>query len=100
MVVSKETINDYKNQGVALLKNIISNHWLEKLAKGIEKNFKNPSQYKCVYEEKNEKEIFYDDYCNWQRIEEYKDFIFNSDIAKVAAELMQSKKVIKHTFYI
>ena len=93
MVVSKETINDYKNQGVALLKNIISNHWLEKLAKGIEKNFKNPSQYKCVYEEKNDKEIFYDDYCNWWRIEEYKDFIFNSDIAKVAAELMQSKKV-------
>ena len=93
MVVNKEIINDYKDHGVALIRNIISNQWLEKLAKGIEKNFQNPSQYKCVYEEENGKEIFYDDYCNWQRIEEYKDFIFNSNIAKIAAQLMQSKRV-------
>ena len=57
MVVNKDTINDYKDHGVALLKNVISKDWLEKLAKGIEKNFKNPSQYKCVYEEKDGKEI-------------------------------------------
>ena len=59
----------------------------------MKKILKNPSQYKCVYEEKDGKEIFYDDYCNWQRIEEYKEFIFNSNIAKIAAQLMQSKKV-------
>ena len=47
MVVNKDIINDYKDHGVALLKNVISKDWLEKLAKGIEKNFKNPSQYKC-----------------------------------------------------
>ena len=35
----------------------MSNDWLEKLAKGIEKNFKNPSQYKCVYEKENNKEL-------------------------------------------
>ena len=93
MVVNKETINDYKDHGVALLRNFISSDWLKKLAKGIEKNFQNPSQYKCVYEKKDDKEIFYDDYCNWQRIEEYKDFIFNSDIAKIAGQLMQSKRV-------
>ena len=48
MVVNKEIINDYKNHGVVLLKNVISEDWLEKLAKGIEKNFKDPSQYKFV----------------------------------------------------
>ena len=93
MLVKEEIINDYKKHGVALLRDVIANSWLEKLAKGIEKNFQNPSQYKCVYEKEKSKEIFYDDYCNWQRIEEYKDFIFNSDIAKIAAQLMQSKKV-------
>ena len=93
MFVNEETVNDYKKQGVALFRNVISSDWLEKLAKGIEKNFLDPSKYKCVYEQENGKEIFYDDYCNWQRIEEYKDFIFNSDIAKIAAQLMQSKKV-------
>ena len=93
MLVNKDIINDYKNHGVALLRNVVSENWLEKLAKGIEKNFQNPSQYKCVYEEENGKEIFYDDYCNWQKIKEYKDFIFNSNIAKIAAQLMKSKNV-------
>ena len=93
MFVKDETVNDYKNHGVALLRNVISSDWLEKLARGIEKNFLDPSKYKCVYEQENGKEIFYDDYCNWQRIEEYKDFIFNSGIAKIAGQLMQSKRV-------
>ena len=93
MFVKEETVNDYKNYGVTLLRNVISSDWLEKLAKGIKKNFQNPSQYKCVYEKENNKEIFYDDYCNWHKIEEYKDFIFNSDIAKIAGQLMQSKRV-------
>ena len=43
-------INNYKKFGVVLIKNIISKKWIETLAKGIEKNFKNPSQYKCVNE--------------------------------------------------
>ena len=38
MVVNKEIINDYKDHGVALLRNFISSDWLKKLAKGIEKN--------------------------------------------------------------
>ena len=48
MLVNEETINNYKKYGVALLRNVISTDWLKKLAKGIEKNFQNPSQYKCV----------------------------------------------------
>ena len=53
----------------------------------------NPSKYKCVYEKNNKKELFYDDYCNWSRIKEYKNFIFNSNIAFIAKLLMQSNKV-------
>ena len=93
MSVDQTIIDDYKKFGAVLIKNVISKNWIEKLSKGIEKNFKNPSKYKCVYEVKNGKEIFYDDYCNWQKIDEYKDFIFNSNIAKIASQLMQSKKV-------
>ena len=29
----------------------------------------------------NKKELFYDDYCNWNKIVEYKNFIFNSGIS-------------------
>lgn len=93
MLIEQDTVNLYQDQGVVLVKKIISSNWIKKLKAGIKKNFKNPSQYKCVYEKKNDKELFYDDYCNWQRIKEYKDFFYNSGIAEIALQLMQSKKV-------
>ncbi len=83
----------FEKNGVVLLKNVINEKWIDELKKGVEFNFKQPSKYKCVYEKKNKKEIFYDDYCNWQRIKEYKNFIFNSNISEIVKILMQSKKV-------
>ena len=93
MLLIKSAINDYQNYGVAILRNIIPNEWIKKLQIGVIKNFKNPSKYKCVYEKNIEKELFYDDYCNWQNIDEYKQFFFNSRVAKIVSQLMKSKKV-------
>ena len=93
MKLHQPIIDDYTKNGVVIIRNIVSSYWLEQLSIGMEKNFKNPSKYKCVYEKKKNKELFFDDYCNWQRIEEYKNFFFNSNIANIAAQLMQSKKV-------
>ena len=92
MLLDESVINNYQNYGVTVLRNIISKKWIEKLRIGVIKNFKNPSKYKCVYEKDIEKELFYDDYCNWQRIDEYKQFFFNSDVAKIVSQLMKSKK--------
>ena len=91
---NKEIIKKFKDDGVVLLKQIIDISWINILREGVEKNFNNPSQYKCVYEtDEDQNELFYDDYCNWNRIEEYKNFIFNSNIAIIAKKLMQSNKV-------
>ena len=93
-MISEDIINKYKEDGVVILKNVIDHKWIETLRIGVEKNFRSPSKYKCVYEtDENNNELFYDDYCNWNRIEEYKRFIFNSNIAEVAKKLMQSYKV-------
>ena len=93
MILNKNLVMDYNNNGVVVLRNIVTNQWLEQLSIGIKKNFENPSQYKCVYEQKEEKELFFDDYCNWKRIKEYKNFLFHSNIPIIAAQLMQSQKV-------
>ncbi len=93
MIIEKNIISEYKKNGVVLIKNAISSYWLNQLSIGIEKNFINPSKYKCVYEKKNSVELFFDDYCNWQRITEYKNFFFKSNVAKLASQLMRSKKV-------
>ena len=82
MILNKEKIDDYLNNGVTILRNVISEEWLKKIEIGIEKNFKNPSIYKCVYEKTNNRELFYDDYCNWKRILEYKDFFLIQEFQK------------------
>ena len=92
-MIKKSIIKEYKKNGVVVLRDIISKKWINILKNGVKKNFENPSKYKCVYEKNNQKEIFYDDYCNWNRIKEYKQFIFQSNISEVAKELMQSVKV-------
>ena len=76
MNIETKNIDEFSNLGVTVLRKLISDYWLKKIKIGVEKNFKNPSIYKCVYEKNNQKELFYDDYCNWKRITEYKDFFF------------------------
>ena len=92
MHLDNKEINFYQNNGVLHLKNLISEKWIKILKEGIKINFENPSKYKCVYEKLNDKELFYDDYCNWKRINQYKQFFFNSNIALIASQLMKSKK--------
>ena len=92
-MISKKNIEHYNNNCVVVLRNVIQKKWITILKRGLKKNFQNPSKYKCVYEINNKKELFYDDYCNWNKIEEYKNFIFKSNIGYIAQELMQSKKV-------
>ena len=92
-MINNSVIKNYNYNGVVVLRNIINIKWITLLKRGVRKNFQNPSKYKCVYEKNNKKELFYDDYCNWNKIEEYKNFIFQSDIANIAKVLMQSNKV-------
>ena len=92
-MISNSSIKNYNIDGVVVLRNIVNIKWINILKRGLRKNFQNPSKYKCVYEQNNKKELFYDDYCNWNKIGEYKNFIFNSGISNIAKELMQSKKV-------
>jgi len=92
-VIKNSIIENYKNNGVVVLRNIISKKWINILKLGLKKNFQKPSKHKCVYEKNDKKELFYDDYCNWNKIKEYKNFIFQSDIAIIAKILMQSNKV-------
>ena len=57
-MINKEISEQFLKNGVVLLKNIINQNWVEELRRGINFNFKNPSKYKCVYEEKLGKTYF------------------------------------------
>ncbi len=84
-------VDEFERRGAVCLRAVFAQSWLDKLADGVDKNFADPGPEHTVYTRKGEPGGFYDDYCNWQRIDEYRDFVMNSPAAEIAARLMQSK---------
>lgn len=91
MITSEETISQFKQSGAAVLRGYFKD-WVEPLREGIEKNLASPSPYVRDYTDSAQGR-FFGDYCNWQRIDEYRDFLFKSPAAKIARELMGSQNV-------
>ena len=91
-MLSQATIDSFQNDGIAFIPGLFKAH-LESLRMGVQKNIEEPGPYAA--ENLNEDEIgrFFDDYCNWQRINEFRNAAFDKNIAKAAALLMQSTTV-------
>ena len=89
MFLSKKQIENYEKLGVIIIKDIFKK-WIEPLKVGFQKVLENPSEHgrENVTDSKGR---FFEDYCNWQRIEEFKDCIFNSSAAQIIAEATSSK---------
>ena len=90
--VSCDMIDEYQRDGVTLIPGLFRAH-LENLRLGVEGNMSDPGPYAAENLKEGENGRFFDDYCNWNRISEYRSFIFYSNISKIAASLMNSRKV-------
>ncbi len=90
--VSNNDIDKFQQDGVVLVKGLFSD-FVETICAGIEKNLASPGKYAAENLNLNEPGRFFDDYCNWQRITEFKDVIFNSSAGHVASNLMKSQTV-------
>jgi len=91
MVLQDTQIEEFENAGVVLMRGVFAD-WVETLRRGVEKNMRDPGPWGREYNQPGEPGRFFGDYCNWHRIDEYHDFIFNSPAAALAAQLMQSSK--------
>lgn len=89
--ISDDVVQKFQEKGAVCLRGLFEQSWLDKLAAGVEKNFADPGPDHTVYTPEGEPGGFYDDYCNWQRIDEYRDFILHSPAAEIAARLTGSK---------
>ena len=91
-MLSQATIDSFQNDGIAFIPGLFKAH-LDSLRMGVQKNIEEPGPYAA--ENLNEGEIgrFFDDYCNWQRINEFRNAAFDKNIAKAAALLMRSTTV-------
>lgn len=89
-MLDEKTVNDFQRDGVVLLKGVFDD-WIEALRLGVEVNMQSPGPFTREYTAEQEGGRFFGDYCNWERIEQYRDFVMHSPCAELAAGLMQSR---------
>ncbi|WP_170524879.1 phytanoyl-CoA dioxygenase family protein [Ruegeria arenilitoris] len=91
-LVSPEMIETYRNDGVVLVKGLFADH-VDALREGVARNMADPGPYASENKKVGETGRFFDDYCNWSRIPEFRQVIQASPVAEVAADLMESRSV-------
>jgi len=92
-VLTSEDITLFQTDGAILIQNVLEKKWLDLLARGIDRNKRSRGPWACDYTEPGDPGEFWDDYCNWQRFNEYKYVLFNSPLASIAQRIMESEKV-------
>jgi ectoine hydroxylase-related dioxygenase (phytanoyl-CoA dioxygenase family) len=91
-LVTKAQIDAFQTESVVLIRGLFKDQ-VDALRQGVEFNMANPGPYAAENLKAGEGGRFFDDYCNWDRIPEFREVIHNSPVAEVAADLMQSTTV-------
>ena len=91
-LVTDQMVADYQREGAVLVKRLWADR-VDLLRAGIARNMAEPGPYASENLKPGEAGRFFDDYCNWERIPEFREVITGSDVADVAARLMGSSYV-------
>lgn len=90
--IASETIAAFQRDGAVMIPGLFAGQ-VEALRRGVERNMKAPGPYAAENLKETEAGRFFDDYCNWQRIEEFEAAARDDRIIAAAADLMQSRSV-------
>ncbi len=89
VVVTEELVDEYQRNGVVLLRGAFED-WIPALVRGAEFNAASPSPNVLTHRKDGEPGRFLEDFCNWQRIPDYRAFVTDSPMGAIAGRLMRS----------
>ena len=87
--ISKDQIAAYERDGCVFLPGLLSG-WVDVMAAGIEQNLAEPGPHGAENLQTGDTGRFFDDYCNWRRIEPFERLVRQSPLAEAAAKIMCS----------
>ncbi len=90
--IADDQVADYRRDGAVCLRGCFED-WVEPLRRGVERNIAEPGPIFTEHRLDGGGGRFFEDYCNWQRIAEYRDFVLSSPAAGIAARFMGSRSV-------
>lgn len=83
----------YERDGVACLRGVFSEEWLEILRAGTEQALRSPGPNADDFTNPEQPGRFFGDLDLWKRLEPFRRFVFESPAARIAGRLMGSNKV-------
>ncbi|WP_373356181.1 phytanoyl-CoA dioxygenase family protein [Pseudoroseicyclus sp. CXY001] len=92
-LVGPEEVAAFQQDGVIVLRGLFNAEELARLGEGIEANMAAPSERAIVASQPDDPGYFIEDFCNWQRIDAYREVIFTSPAAAAAGRLMEARQV-------
>jgi len=91
--ITSDEIATYHRDGVVLLPGMFDGEWIDLLKQGLVANCDDPTDRSRVWNrDAAGRTMFYDSQA-WQRVEEYRQFIFGSPAAQIASQLMGSARI-------
>lgn len=94
-LVTEEDVRRYREDGVVCLRQAFDPAWVKTVAAGVSRNLAEPSDYAGTLKAgEDDRGGFFDDYCNWQRIPEYRRFVYESPAGEIVGRLMESSTAI------
>ncbi len=89
LTITDTIVEQYATDGAVILPGLFTD-WVEPLRRGVDQLMGDPSPLERSYQPADGSARFFQDLCNWQRIDDFRDFVFHSPAAAAAARLMQS----------
>jgi ectoine hydroxylase-related dioxygenase (phytanoyl-CoA dioxygenase family) len=93
MTPTEQQIADFQRDGALCLRGVVTSGEIAQLTKGVEQNLAELSPRAIEASKPDDPGRFVEDFCNWQRISEYKKYVHESPIAQVVGALMGSSSV-------
>jgi ectoine hydroxylase-related dioxygenase (phytanoyl-CoA dioxygenase family) len=90
---SPDDVAAFQRDGAVVIRGLFNAAEMALLEHGIERNMAAPSDLAIVASRPEDPGYFIEDFCNWQRIDQYRRFIFESPAAAAAGALMGAQQV-------
>jgi ectoine hydroxylase-related dioxygenase (phytanoyl-CoA dioxygenase family) len=88
-----EVVEAFRRDGAVCIRGAFSEDQVALAERGIERNLAEPSERALVASREDDPGRFFEDFCSWDRIPEFEEFIRESPAAGIAGALMGSERV-------
>jgi ectoine hydroxylase-related dioxygenase (phytanoyl-CoA dioxygenase family) len=93
VILDPDLIASFRRDGAVCVRGAFTAEQVALVERGIEHNLASPSERALVASKDSDAGRFVEDFCNWQRVAEYGQFIRESPAAAIAGQLMGSRQV-------